>query len=90
VRLALGASPSQALWTALRPCAILLAAGAGTGVLVAIGLSPRLAALLYQVDPRDRLTLASAPALLCLTGLIAAAGAVAKILRADPTITLRE
>jgi putative ABC transport system permease protein len=90
VRLALGASPLQALWTALRPSAMLLAAGAGIGVLVAIGLSPRLAALLYQVDPRDRLTLASAPALLCLTGLIAAAGAVAKILRADPTITLRE
>jgi predicted permease len=89
VRLALGASVRQVLWTVLRPCATVLLAGAMAGVAGAAALGPRLATLLYQVEPDNTLILTVAPALLATIGLAAAAMAAGRVLRADPASTLR-
>jgi len=89
VRLALGASHYQALWTVLRPCALVLIAGAATGIAGAIAIAPRLAALLYQVEPGDVAVLTTAPVLLAGVGILAAAIAAIRVLHADPAATLR-
>ncbi len=89
VRLALGASHGDTLWTVLRPCAAILAAGAGMGVLGALSAGPAIRSLLHGVPPGDPYTLAFAPALLGLVGMVAAVLAAARVLRADPAATLR-
>lgn len=89
VRLALGATRAETLWTVTRPCLTLLAAGAVIGMLGAIGVGPALAAQLHGIDPRDAATVIAAPILLVVVGLVAAGLAARRVLRADPAATLR-
>ena len=89
IRLALGASPQGALWTAIRPCAILVAAGAAAGVLGATAFAPHLASLLHGVDATDPFSLVAGPAVLIAAGLVAALLASWRVLRAAPAETLR-
>jgi predicted lysophospholipase L1 biosynthesis ABC-type transport system permease subunit len=89
VRLALGASQRNALWTVLRPCATVLAIGSALGLVGALSVGPALASLLHGVRPADLPTLAVAPILLGALGLMAAALAATRVLRADPAATLR-
>jgi len=89
VRLALGASNRDAFWTVIRPCAAILAAGASMGVLAALSVGPALKSQLHGIGPVDAPTLIFAPALLGIVGMVAAALAAARVLRADPAATLR-
>ena len=89
VRLALGASPREAFWTVIRPCAVILAAGAALGIVGAVSVGPMLASLLHGVGPADVPTLAIAPVLLGAMGILAAVLAARRVLRADPAATLR-
>lgn len=89
VRLALGASPREAFWTVIRPCAVILAAGAALGIVGAVSVGPMLASLLHGVGPADVPTLAIAPVLLGAMGMLAAVLAAKRVLRADPAATLR-
>ena len=89
VRLALGASRRDALWTVVRPCAVVLAIGSALGLVGAVSTAPALASLLHGVRPADLPTLAVAPVLLGALGLMAAALAATRVLRADPAATLR-
>jgi hypothetical protein len=89
VRLALGASPREAFWTVIRPCAVILAAGAALGIVGAVSVGPMLASLLHGVGPADVHTLAVAPVLLGAMGILAAVLAARRVLRADPAATLR-
>jgi putative ABC transport system permease protein len=89
VRLALGASRSTALWTIVRPCAAILAAGAALGVVGALAAGPSLQSLLQGVRATDALALAVAPLFLCAIGLIAAILAARRVLGANPAATLR-
>ena len=89
VRLALGASRGETLWTVIRPCAALLAAGSVLGIVGAASAGPALASLLRGVDPADAPTLIGAPLLLGAVGLIAALLAARRVLRADPATILR-
>jgi ABC-type antimicrobial peptide transport system permease subunit len=72
----------------------------GTAGLVAIGIlaggtlslwaSRFVGALLYQIEPRDPVTLVSAAAILAAIAAIAAAVPAYRASRIDPTIVLRE
>jgi hypothetical protein len=84
-----GASHADTLWTVLRPCAAILGAGAAIGVLGTLSAGPALQSLLRGVPPVDPFTLAFAPAVLGLVGMVAAVLAAARVLRADPATTLR-
>jgi predicted permease len=89
IRLALGASRRNALWTVIRPCAAVLAAGTLLGTAGALGAGRGLSSLLYGVSPADLGTLVVAPLLLAGVGLLAAMTAARRVLRADPAVTLR-
>lgn len=89
VRLALGASGRETLWTVIRPCAAILGAGAALGILGAVSVGPGLASLLRGVGPTDVPTLVVAPVLLGAMGILAAMLAARRVLRADPAETLR-
>jgi predicted permease len=89
VRLALGASHGNALWTVIRPCVAIVGAGAAAGVLGILSAGPALQSLLHGVPAADPYTLAFAPALLGLVAMLAAVLAAARVLRADPAAALR-
>ena len=89
VRLALGASRREAIWTVIRPCAAILGAGSALGFVGAVSVGPALASLLHGVGPTDGLTLTIAPGLLAAMGMLAAVLAATRVLRADPAATLR-
>ncbi len=89
VRLAVGATHGDTLWTVIRPCAAIVGAGAAIGVLGALSAGPALQSLLQGVPPGDPYTLAFAAAVLVLAGMVAAVLAAARVLRADPAATLR-
>jgi predicted permease len=89
IRLALGASRRDALWTVARPCVAVLGAGTALGLAGAMSVGPALASLLHGVRPGDVPTLTVAPILLCGVGLLAAMLAASRVLRADPAATLR-
>jgi hypothetical protein len=61
VRLALGSSRLEAVWTVLRPCAAILGAGSALGFLGAVSVGPALTSLLHGVGPADGFTLTIAP-----------------------------
>jgi putative ABC transport system permease protein len=89
LRLALGASRRQALWTVIRPCAVVLIIGTALGLLGAVSVGPALASLLHGVRAGDVPTLAVAPFLLGSLGLFSAILAALRVLHADPAATLR-
>lgn len=89
IRLALGATRREALWTVMRPGAIALGVGAIAGVTAALGGGRWMTALLHGVEPADPPTLVGVPVLLCVVGLAAASFAALRVLRADPAVTLR-
>jgi predicted permease len=89
IRLALGASRREALWTVVRPCAAVLGAGTLLGIGAAAVAARTLASLLHGVSPSDLPTLMTAASLLGVVGLLAAATAARRILKTDPATTLR-
>jgi putative ABC transport system permease protein len=89
IRLALGASRLEAVWTVMRPCAAILGAGSALGVVGAVSVGPALTSLLRGVGPADVFTLTIAPVLLGAMGMLAAVLAATRVLRADPAATLR-
>lgn len=89
IRLALGASHRDVLWTVIRPCAAVLGAGTVLGTAGAVGAGRGLASLLQGVSPADLPTLVAAPFLLAGVGILAAIAAAGRVLKADPAVTLR-
>jgi hypothetical protein len=73
----------------MRPCAAILGAGSALGFLGAVSVGPALTSLLHGVGPADWFTLTIAPVLLGAIGMLAAALAATRVLRADPAATLR-
>jgi predicted permease len=89
VRLAVGASQGDTIWSVIRPCAAILGGGSAIGVLGALSIGPAIQSLLHGVTPGDPYTLVFAPALLGLVGMMAAVLAAARVLRVDPASILR-
>jgi ABC-type antimicrobial peptide transport system permease subunit len=89
VRLALGASPSDAFRLILYRVLALVGAGLAVGVLGAAILSRALGSLLYGVPPRDLVTLAAVLATLAVVGVLAGAIPARQAARVSPITALR-
>jgi putative ABC transport system permease protein len=89
VRLALGADRSRILTLMLGQTMRLIVSGLAVGLIAALGLSRLLQGLLYEVSPRDPLTLLSISVLLVGTALAAGLVPALRALRVPPILALK-
>ena len=89
LRQALGATPLQVIGLVFRESLRLVLAGGGVGLLLALALLPRMAALLYEVRPSDVWAWAGAMGLLVLTAIAASLVPARAAARVDPLSALR-
>ena len=89
IRLAIGAAPSDIVRLVMTRTSYVIAAGILIGVAAAGWMSPLVRPLLYGVEARDVLTLASAAAILAAITAIAAIIPARRAAAADPAEVLR-
>ena len=89
IRMALGAAQRDVLRMVLRQGLALAGTGLAIGIAAAIGLSRFLSTLLYQVEPADPVTFASAAAGLTAIALAATYVPARRAARIDPMAALR-
>jgi predicted permease len=89
IRMALGASRGQVLKLALRQGILMVLAGAGVGVLAALGMSRGVADLLVGVSATDPLTFITATVLLIAVALFAGYIPARRAMKLDPMVALR-
>jgi predicted permease len=89
IRMALGAAPSGVIGLVLTGTAGLVAIGVVVGATLSLWASRFVAALLYEVEARDPVTLVSAAAMLAAIAVIAAALPAYRASRIDPATVLR-
>ena len=89
VRMALGAQRVNVIWQVLRSGLIVSLAGIAAGLVATIAATRMLSALLFDITPRDPLTLAGAAALLLLTALAASFLPARRASRVNPIVVLR-
>jgi len=89
IRIALGAPAASVRWLVVRQGLNLVFAGLAIGVAGALVATRGLTVLLYHVAPADPVTFVAVPALLALTGAVAAWMPALQASRADPAIALR-
>jgi ABC-type antimicrobial peptide transport system permease subunit len=90
VRIALGATSGNVMWTVFRDAGAMVATGAVVGVVLA-GLSGHLiSTFLFGVDPLDPLTFLTVPGLILCTALVAAAAPAWRASRVDPVVAFRQ
>jgi putative ABC transport system permease protein len=90
IRLALGAQPGRVLWLVLRRVAILLVTGVGCGAALCLWAGPFVSTLLYDLQPRDPVTLVTAALVLLGIGAIAGWVPARRAAALDPARVLRE
>ncbi len=90
VRLALGARPGHIYAAVFRQVLAPVTAGLAAGLAGALASGRVLAALLYQVSPRDPLVMAAAPAVLLIVAAAACFGPARRATRTDPLAALRQ
>jgi predicted lysophospholipase L1 biosynthesis ABC-type transport system permease subunit len=90
IRLMLGSAPSGVVAITLRRVGLLVGCGLIAGVLASLLATRYISTLLFDVQPRDPLTLVLAAATLALVGLIAAWQPVRSATRIDPVDVLRQ
>ena len=89
IRMAIGASASDALGMVLREGLALTAIGLGTGLALSLALGKVLAGLLYQVSGVDPFVFTAAPLLLAAVSLLACYFPARRAARVDPMVALR-
>jgi len=89
VRLALGATPRQAMGAAARGGLIATLLGLGLGLLGAWGLGQYLSTLLYRMDPHDPATFVSVGGVLLMVAVLACWLPARRAAQIDPAISLR-
>lgn len=89
IRLALGATLSQAIQSVILPGLWLTLTGVGVGLLGALAAARVLRSLLWGVTTSDPLTLVTVAAGLLLVAVLASLAPAVRILRLDPAHTLR-
>jgi putative ABC transport system permease protein len=89
VRMALGATAADVMWSVLRRALILMAIGVALGTAGALALARLVAALLYEIRPTDGVTFAGAALLLALLAVVASLVPAWRATRVDPLIALR-
>jgi ABC-type antimicrobial peptide transport system permease subunit len=90
IRMALGAEPVGVLRLVLARVLMLVALGVIIGAAVSAWLSQFIASLLYDLQPRDGVTLVSAAVTLAMVGAIAGWLPAHRASRIDPAQVLRE
>jgi putative ABC transport system permease protein len=90
LRMALGAEPRSILWLVFRDSFLLVAAGIGIGLGIAMVATQPLAMFLVPgLSPTDPLTFLSVIALLGAVAVAATIGPALRALRVDPMVALR-
>jgi predicted permease len=89
LRMALGARPSDVLWTMLREALTLIGLGLAVGLPIVILLSRFISALLYGLGPNDPATLAATMLILTGVAVIAAGWPALRAARVSPLAALR-
>ncbi|GMV21891.1 MAG: hypothetical protein AMXMBFR57_18400 [Acidimicrobiia bacterium] len=89
VRMALGASRAHVIYRVGRSAAAIIVAGVVAGLLVSLGIAPRLTDLLFETPARDPVVYGAAALLLCLAGAFAALVPVRRSAVVDPIVALR-
>jgi putative ABC transport system permease protein len=89
VRRAIGASAGHITCTVLIEALAPVVAGLAIGVAIAAALGSIVAALLFEVSPRDPIVFSAVAALILLAAVAACAAPLAKALRTSPILALR-
>ncbi|HUF25186.1 MAG TPA: FtsX-like permease family protein, partial [Vicinamibacterales bacterium] len=89
VRSALGARPPDLVRLVVRQGLLIVAIGAGAGLLAAAALSRSMATLLYGLTARDPVTYAAVPAILLAVGAAACLAPALRAARTDPLRVLK-
>jgi predicted permease len=89
IRMAIGASASDALGLILREGLVLTAVGSTLGLLLALGLGRVLSGMLYQVSGVDPVVFVATPLLLGLVSLLACWVPARRAARIDPMVALQ-
>ncbi|HKR31551.1 MAG TPA: FtsX-like permease family protein, partial [Terriglobales bacterium] len=89
IRMAVGASPARVMRMIVGDGLRLALIGVGAGVLIALGTTRSLAAMLYQVAPSDPLTFIAVPTLFAFVTMAACYVPARHAMRIDPMVALR-
>jgi predicted permease len=89
IRMALGATSSDALNLILREGMMVTLVGLGVGMVLAVGLGKLLSGFLYEVHAVEPLVLLTAPVILTAVSLLASYLPARRAARVDPTTALR-
>jgi putative ABC transport system permease protein len=89
VRMALGATQRDVLRLVIGQVAVLICAGVAVGVAASLALGSVMQTLLYEVSPRDPMTMTSIAALLAGVAIVASAVPARRATRVDPLVALR-
>ena len=89
IRIALGASDSHVIWTALKEILGLLLVGVAIGIPAALLLTPLAGNLLFGLKPADPMTYATAAALLGVVAVVAGMIPAGRATRVDSMTALR-
>jgi len=90
IRIALGSDPSRILRLVMQRVVFLVAAGTIAGIAISLWAAQFVTALLYGLEPRDPVTLASAVAVIAATSLLAAWLPARQASHLDPARVLSE
>jgi putative ABC transport system permease protein len=89
IRMALGAGRVDIVWMVLRRGLRLVGLGMGVGLLASFAVTRVIANQLWEVSPRDPLTLSAAVIVVALAGLAACYFPARRATRVDPLVSLR-
>jgi putative ABC transport system permease protein len=89
IRMALGARPTNILWSVLGKGLSLVAVGAGVGLAVSFALTRFLASQIWGVSPTDPWTFAAVIGIIAAVGLLACWLPARRAMRVDPMVALR-
>ena len=89
IRLALGAGRSAVLTAVLRQTAVMTAAGIGLGLVAATLASQLVEGFLFELTPRDPVTLGVTTGMLAISALLAGYVPARRASRIDPAVALR-
>jgi ABC-type antimicrobial peptide transport system permease subunit len=89
IRLALGATAGDAVWTLALPGIVLTAAGVGIGMIGAAAAGRAVRHFVWGVSPTDPATFGAVAALFLTIAAVASLAPALRILRLDPAATLR-